>query len=71
MAKVRTKRYHDKPCRNCQKIFSPVTSWQMDCSPDCHDTFWKGKNVASKIVQVESRLAALESYVRERETISK
>ena len=67
MAKVRTKRYKDKPCRNCEKTFSPVTSWQMDCCTDCHDAFWKDKNPITRIVRIEVRLKDIEKKIHDRQ----
>jgi hypothetical protein len=60
MAGKRVKRYKAKPCRNCQKVFEPITSWQVDCCDDCHNDFWKDKNPMARIAKIEARLAALE-----------
>jgi len=64
MAGKRVKRYEAKPCRNCQKIFEPITSWQVYCCDDCHDTFWKTKNPMAKIAKIEKRLDDLEEEIK-------
>lgn len=64
MSKVRVKRYPDRPCRNCGKSFSPITSWMVYCSDDCHDLFWKTKNPMAKIAKIEKRLDDLEEEIK-------
>ena len=57
MAGKRIKRYEAKPCRNCGKTFSPVTSWQVYCCDNCHDDFWATKNPIVKIAKMQTRLS--------------
>jgi len=69
MKKQTQKIYGEGRCKNCWEVFPKKTSWQVFCTPKCHDEFHGGKQkntraIIQRVQILEDQLKTMDAGMR-------